>query len=320
VSLQRVRPPALFTGLCALLVLAVVSGIELGSVWSLDPVILWELRLPRVLNGCIVGAGLASAGAVYQGLFRNPLADPYLLGASGGAALGAVLVTILGLEPLAPWLFALSIGLSFGSMLLVYKVAQVNGRAPVETLVLSGVVFATFATALLMVLQIAFPFTTYEVTVALMGSLTPAPLGVFVPAAAICLGGIAVSTYYARDLNAIACGEEFASNLGLAVERLKRLLFFAASLLVGAAVTLGGLIGFLGLVVPHLVRLFSGPDHRVVIPASSIAGAAILVFSDAFARTVFAPKDIPVGVVTALCGAPFFVFLLQRRKRPLLGL
>jgi iron complex transport system permease protein len=304
------------------LLLAAVSIVSLmiGPAGAEGGVIL-RLRLPRVALGILVGGTLAVSGAVFQGVLRNPLADPYILGTSTGGALGASLGLMLlsGLSTLASLLLpVLSFTGSFLTTLLVYLLSKRGSRVPRETLLLSGVIVGTLFGALIMFLMTWARRELHEILYILMGYLGMIWTGetvmmVIVVALMVALGG-AIVYLHARDLNLLGLGEEQAFSLGVDVERTKLVLFFCASLITGAVVSLSGLIGFVGLVVPHIARRALGPDHRILIPASFLAGASLLVLSDMVARTLFI-QEIPVGAVTALFGTPFFISLLWREGR-----
>jgi iron complex transport system permease protein len=284
---------------------------------SRDSSIILDLRLPRTISGVLVGAALSLAGAVLQALLRNPLADPFVLGISSGAAVGAVLAILVGVGSTFLGNYAVP-GAAFGgallTLLLVYFIARIGGRVPTQTLLLSGVIVSSFFSAIIMFLISATSNEKiYNVTFWLMGSLeylASQSLGVMF---LYLLVGGGVLFALARDLNLLALGEETASELGVEVERAKRIAFVFASLITGAVVSVSGLIGFVGLVVPHLVRMIWGPDHRFLLPASALMGGILLVIADTVARTIVAPSEIPVGVVTAMGGAPFFVYLLRKK-------
>jgi iron complex transport system permease protein len=282
--------------------------------------ILLEIRLPRIALGAFVGAALAVAGASYQGLFRNPLADPYLLGVASGAGLGAVLAFVL---PFPPELYGVGIvqvmaflGAS-GAVALVFGLARVGRTVPTVTLILAGVALGSMlsaASAYLMYrfgdrLLVIYGWLIGGFNVATWGQVRLVAPGVLISAVAIALGG--------RMLNVLQLGEEQAAALGVPVERVKLLLVLAATLATASAVSAGGLIGFVGLIVPHAVRLLVGPDYRRLVPLAALGGAAFLVAADAAARALPGPVELPVGVVTAGCGAPFFLYLLRRQKRAL---
>jgi iron complex transport system permease protein len=256
---------------------------------------------------------------VLQALLRNPLADPFVLGISSGAAVGAVLAILVGVGSTFLGNYAVP-GAAFGgallTLLLVYFIARIGGRVPTQTLLLSGVIVSSFFSAIIMFLISATSNEKiYNVNFWLMGSLeylASQSLGVMF---LYLLVGGGVLFALARDLNLLALGEETASELGVEVERAKRIAFVFDSLITGAVVSVSGLIGFVGLVVPHLVRMIWGPDHRFLLPASALMGGILLVIADTVARTIVAPSEIPVGVVTAMGGAPFFVYLLRKKGR-----
>jgi len=282
-----------------------------------DEDILMKVRLPRVLIACVVGAGLALAGVVFQALLRNPLAEPYILGVSSGGSLGAVIAIILGISsikglstlPFFAFLGALS------TMFLVYSIARIGGRVPTHTLLLAGVIVNAFFAAIIMFLvSIVRADETHRFLLWSMGNLelVETKLTVMVMSLII-LGGFALY-YHAQAFNLFSLGEESAAQLGGEVERVKKMAFVLASLITGAAVSACGIIGFVGLIVPHMVRMTIGADHRILMPTSALAGASFLVAADTVARTIIAPTEIPVGVVTAICGGPFFIYLLRRKR------
>jgi iron complex transport system permease protein len=293
-------------------------GIQPFSEWTAqDSSIILNIRLPRVTLGILVGASLSISGGVLQALLRNPLADPFVLGISSGAAVGAVVAILFGLGATILGSYAVP-GTAFCGALLtllfVYFLARVQGRIPASTMLLAGVIVNAFFSAIIMFLiSLTSDERLYNITFWLMGNLdsvTPQTLG------AIFLyfifgGGVLFSL--TKDLNLMSLGEEAASELGLNVEKTKKVAFIFTSLITGAVVSVSGLIGFVGLIIPHMVRMIWGPDHRFLIPASAILGAILLVLADTIARTLMAPSEIPVGVVTALGGAPFFVYLLRRK-------
>ena len=281
-------------------------------------VIMVQIRLPRVLMGFLVGASLAGIGVTLQALLRNPLADPYVLGVSSGAALGVSLAMLLGigtgfaLLPTLP-LFGFLGGLL--SLVLIYRLAQSQGRLPVHSLLLAGVILNAILTALIMfITTIMDPNRSAGLMAWLMGSLTapsyPA-LGVFVLYVAVVL---AILMHKAQMLNVMTLGEDIARSLGIETEWVKKQLFVLTALLTGAVVSVSGMIGFVGMVIPHVVRMLVGSDHRLLFPASALVGGMFLVVSDTIARTLLAPSEIPVGIVTALAGGPFFLYLLLCRK------
>lgn len=292
--------------------------VDIEKDWSdSDELILMEWRLPRILIACVVGAGLALAGVVFQALLRNPLAEPYILGVSSGGSLGAVIAIILGIESikgLSILPFFAFLG-SLSTMFLVYSIARIGGRVPTHTLLLAGVIVNAFFSAIIMFLvSIVRATETHKFLLWSMGNLTPGETRLTIMAMSlIVLGGIALY-YHAQAFNLFSLGEESAAQLGVEVERVKKVAFVLASLITGAAVSTCGIIGFVGLIVPHMVRMVIGADHRILMPASALAGASFLIAADTVARTITAPAEIPVGVVTAICGGPFFIYLLRRKR------
>ncbi|MBI3975579.1 MAG: iron chelate uptake ABC transporter family permease subunit [Armatimonadetes bacterium] len=303
-------------------VLLRAAGVPIEPTWPPEAAtIILALRLPRVALAALVGLGLAGAGVVFQGIFRNPLADPYLIGVSAGAALGATVAIVRGAEaglgglgavgavPVAAFLGALAV--SYG----VYRLARRGTDVPVEDLLLAGIAVGAFLAAVISLLQLAGGESLQRVIFWVMGGFAGRTWAHIALAAPYALGGLALAWLYGRDLNVLQVGEEGALQLGVDVPRVKRILLVCGSLMAAAAVATSGLIGFVGLVVPHLMRLVVGPDHRVLLPAAALAGAVILILADLIARTAITPAEIPVGVVTALLGAPFFLYLLLRGRR-----
>ena len=277
-----------------------------------DRYIVLSLRLPRIALAATVGAALAAAGAVMQGFFRNPLADPSIIGVSTGAAAGAVLFIVAGaVVPFGLPVAALVGGLvtAFG----VYLIATRDGRTPVATLLLAGVAVQAFLGALISLLMIRADDQGLRRAVYwLVGTLSGADWSEVAVVAAVTLVGFAVLASYGRDLNVLLLGEADAHAVGVEVERSKRVLLAVSSVLTGAAVMYVGVVGFVGLVVPHVLRLLVGPDHRFLLPTSAVGGAAFLVVADTIARA--GPETVPVGIVTAFVGAPFFLYLLRSRE------
>ena len=281
--------------------------------------IIFKVRLPRVILGGLVGMSLAVTGGCFQGLFKNPMADPYVIGVSSGASLGAALAIVFSWKL---YLFGANwavIILAFAGALLtvytVYNIARVGSRIPVSALLLAGVAVASFLTAMVSFLVLLGSDTMHGIMFWIMGSLAGSSWPLVVMMLPFAFFGTAVIITHARSLNAILLGEEQAQHLGIDVEHVKRMLFAASSLVVAAAVAVSGVIGFVGLIVPHAVRLLVGPDHKLLLPASGIAGGLFLIICDALSRVVMAPAEIPVGIITAVAGAPFFVYLLRKRKR-----
>jgi iron complex transport system permease protein len=285
---------------------------------NVDAQIFFLARMPRVLAGAVVGAALASAGVVLQALLRNPLATPFTLGVSAGAALGAVLAITIGatatLGPLSTVPLA-SLGGASVAAILVYALATRPGR-PMSTsvLLLAGVTLNSFFSALILFVQYMGDFTeTYRTVRWLMGDLDVGGFGPVWAALPLILAAFVIFALLPSSLNLLSVGADSAATRGVDVGRTQRLSFLSAALATSAAVSLAGPIGFVGIVVPHLVRLMVGVDHRVVLPASALFGAAFLVACDLVARTILAPVEVPVGVVTAMFGGPFFLWMLVRK-------
>jgi iron complex transport system permease protein len=276
------------------------------------------VRLPRALAAALVGAALGVSGAVMQGLFRNPLASPYVLGLASGASAGAALVIALGLQALWGW-FALPLGAFLGGALvvtLVYGIARSAKGPATLTLILAGVALGALFSAItsLFIALSPEPLKMQTIVFWLMGSLGRARWDLLPGLAAVVAFGVVVLKLFARDLNVLSLGEEGARHLGIRPERLEKLLLGVVTLLTGMAVALAGTIGFVGLITPHALRLIIGPDHRVLLPAAALGGALFLMLADVAARTLLAPVELPVGILTALCGAPFFLYLLLTRR------
>ena len=290
-----------------------------GTLGDAERAILFDVRVPRVLLAALLGGALTVAGVVFQGLLRNPLADPYVLGVSGGASIGGVVALLLGLGGAGAWLSGLGVPVlaflgALGSLLLIERIATVGGRMTVYTILLTGAIFNAFSAALIFFIQsVASLQQLHAIVFYLMGRVPSfgfRTLGLLALAIAATAGALILM---GREFNALALGEEGAQQLGVDVERVKRRSFVLGSLLTALAVSVAGLIGFVGLVVPHLLRLVLGPDHRLLLPAALFGGAAFLVLADLIARVLIAPNELPVGVVTALIGGPFFLYLLRQR-------
>lgn len=334
---RDIRPGALIAMLFAALLAALVAGIAFGAVsvapadvagalgraitgrssGMLDTLVV-QVRLPRVLMAALVGAALAGAGAIYQALFRNPLADPYILGVSSGAGLGAMIALTLtaqvtavryGAVPLAAFAGALL------TMLLVTRLAAWRGRLDTASLLLAGVAISYTLAAMTSFLMVFAREQMATVVFWMMGGLGAASWPYLAMLTPMFLVGAVLAMTFPRELNLMLLGDERAGHLGVNVARFKLYSLAVASLLTASAVAIAGLIGFVGLMVPHMVRLVLGPDHRSLLPASFLGGATVLVLADLIARVVLAPVEIPVGIVTALIGGPFFVWLLVKGER-----
>jgi iron complex transport system permease protein len=320
VSGGAARDALAFGALLAALALAVGVGLAVGSVAQPTREILLEIRLPRVLLAGLVGAALASTGALLQPLLRNPLADPYLLGISGGAALGGVLARVGGSALAASLAIGAAVPLcAFAGALVasaaLYAVTSVGGRpAPGQSLLLCGVVFNAFASALILFVLTAADLDqvagSFVWLIGSIGYVEPWLIGALAGLVALSL---AVGVHDAHALNLLTQGDEVASQLGVDTDAVRRRILLASAALIGAAVSIAGLIGFVGLVVPHALRLVLGSDHRRIVPASALLGAAFLIAADTLARSALPPRELPVGAFCALVGGPVFVVLLRRQ-------
>ncbi len=295
--------------------------VDITPHWTsaLETIIL-EIRLPRIILAGLVGAALAIAGATYQGLFRNPLADPYLIGVAQGAALGAVVGFVLPIDWQGLGLGTVPLFAFIGALLsvaVVYTVARVGKVMPVTTLILAGVALGALLSSIVSFLIITSPEQIHGIMFWLMGSFSLtqwSEVAFVLPYMAV---GVGVLLVYARSLNVMQLGEEQAQQLGIDVEKLKLILLTAATLVTAAAVSFVGIIGFVGIIIPHAVRLIWGPDYRFLLPLSVLVGAIFLILTDIVARTILAPSEVPIGIITAFCGAPFFLYLLRRRTKVL---
>jgi iron complex transport system permease protein len=336
--LSRARFARVMLALAALLCLAGLVGLALGpstvspgdvlrllldgEVEGAAADIVWRIRMPRIVLAALVGACLSVAGVVFQALLRNPLADPFILGVSGGAALGGITmlsfggVLGLGYAAVPPAAFA-------GAVLataLLYFVAGSRGRVSATNLLLTGVVFNAFASAAIVFLASAAGLSEgTRIYLWLIGNLSAARIDVGWWLVVFLAAGLTCAVALSRSLNLLALGEEVAEQLGVPVARHQRMLLLATSLMVGAAVSVAGLVGFVGLIIPHLLRLVFGPDHRLLVPASALGGAAFLVLCDTCARTMLGGRELPVGAVTAVVGGPLFLMLLRRHQLRVLG-
>ena len=280
--------------------------------------ILLQVRLPRILLGFLVGCSLASVGVALQALLRNPLADPYVLGVSSGAALGAAVGVLFGAGTTFLADTALpACGFAGGllALVVIYRMAATYGQLPIHSLLLTGVILnAIFSALIMFITSILEPNRSYGMMAWLMGTLTAPTYSSLVGLVIYLVIGLCLLFSQMRVLNILALGEESARTLGVDTERSKRFLFVLTALVTGAVVSVSGMIGFIGMVVPHAVRLVLGADHRLLLPASALVGGTFLMSADTVARTLIAPTEIPVGIITALAGGPFFVYLLLWRK------
>jgi iron complex transport system permease protein len=279
--------------------------------------IILQIRMPRILTGVLVGAALAAAGVLYQGIFKNPMADSYVLGVSAGASVGASLSILFGVGFTFLGVGIAQIAAFVGGLLtifLVYNISRVGSRVPVSTLLLSGIAVTIFLSAIVAILQTIASEKLHAIVFWLIGGFSNVQWkDVWAVLPFVVIGTVA-SYFFARDLNLLALGDDTAQHLGVNVDRVKKWLLVFSSLITAAAVSISGMIGFIGLMIPHMTRIVIGPDHRILFPTSTIIGAIFLVVCDAVARVIVAPVEVPVGVITALSGGPFFIYLLRKKK------
>jgi iron complex transport system permease protein len=289
--------------------------INIHSHWPayLESIII-GVRLPRVLLGAVVGAALGIAGCSMQGMFRNPMASPYVTGIASSAAFGASLIIILGLGRgwIAPSAFLFSVSTAF----LVYSMAKVRGKVPVGTLLLAGIAISLFFSALVSFTEyVAGEKELRQIVFWLMGGLWASNWNKLITILPLIFLGSMGIVFFSRDLNLLLMGEESALNLGVDVENVRKMVLVLASLVTASAVAACGVIGFVGVIIPHIMRILVGPDHRILLPSSFLAGAIFLIWTDTLARRIIAPTELPVGIITAILGVPFFLFLLRSRKK-----
>lgn len=287
---------------------------------SIAKIIVWELRFPRVIMGALVGMALAVAGTIMQAIFRNPMADPFIIGIASGASVGASIAIIAGGTVVFLAGFILPIFAFVGALvtlLVVYFVANVRGTIRTDTLLLSGIAVGSFMAAVTSFLTYFSGEYLRPIIFWLMGGLTlvEGDWESVVISALIIIPSCIICVFYSRPLNLLLLGEETARHRGLNVQQMQRVLLVLASLITGVSVAFTGVIGFVGLIIPHMVRLIAGPDHRVLLPISAFSGASFLILADVIAKTILFPSEVPVGIITAFCGAPFFLYLLRRHKR-----
>jgi iron complex transport system permease protein len=305
----------------ALLLLAAMAGscllgaadLQLDELWH-SPIFL-NLRLPRVLMSVMVGAILSVCGAAYQSVFRNPLTDPYVLGVSSGASLGAAVAILLGMEALMWGVGGMALVTALLTVLLIYRIASIGNRMHTTTLLLTGVCLTLLISALISFLMVLNQEKMDAIIFWTMGSFGSSSWADVLMLAPVAVVGIAVVLWHGRDLNLLLAGSEAARSMGVEVERVKRVLLVATTLMVAFAVSSCGVIGFVGLIVPHAVRLVAGPDNRKVVPYAMLCGALFVLVCDTLARYMLRPSELPVGSLTSLVGAPMFIYLLYKNKK-----
>ena len=292
--------------------------IDLSDIADSSVSIIWNIRLPRVLLGAFIGASLSIAGAAFQGMFKNPMADPYVIGISSGAALGATLAIVFKINIMILGFSGISLFAFLGALAavsVVYNIARIKNKVPVTTLLLSGVAVGQFLTAIMSFIMVLSDKDMVKITYWTLGSLSGKgwePVLRMVIPSVTCMIAIC---FFARDLNILLTGEESAQSLGIDVEKTKTYILLLGTFVTAISVSVSGIIGFVGLIIPHIVRLLVGPDHRILLPASLLSGSIFMIFADTIARTLISPIEIPVGIITALFGGPFFIYLLRTKKK-----
>ena len=305
----------LFLLLAAMLGCSMLGVVHFGWADMWQSPIFWNLRMPRIVLSALVGAALSVCGAAYQSVFRNPLTDPYVLGISSGASLGAAIAILLGLEAYLLGVGACALVSGLLTILVIYRIASIGNRMHTTTLLLTGVCITFLMSALISFLMVLRQDKMDSIIFWTMGSFASASwtdVAIVAPVVAV---GIGVVLYHCRDLNLLLAGSETAKSLGVEVERVKKVLLLATTLMVAFCVSTCGVIGFVGLVVPHCIRLVSGPDNRRIVPYAIVVGALFLLLCDTMARTLLMPAELPVGSLTALVGAPLFIYLLYKNKK-----
>lgn len=292
--------------------------IDVSNIQRSHVAIIQNIRLPRVLLSFLVGYGLSIVGVAFQGMLKNPMADPFIVGTSSGAALGASIAILLKLNKMFFGVGIVSIFAFIGALLatlIVYNMARIKGKVPVTTLLLAGIATGQFFTA---IMSFIMTISTKDVSTIIfwtMGSFSGRGWNHIQIAIVPVLLGSIIIYIFAKDLNIMLLGEDSAQNMGVETEKVKKIILITSVLITAFLVSVSGIIGFVGLIVPHMVRLLIGPDHRILIPASGLIGGIFLIVADTLSRTIIAPTELPVGIITALAGCPFFIYLLRKTKR-----
>lgn len=291
--------------------------VDVSDILPTHQIIIWSIRLPRVLLAVLVGSSLAIAGAAFQGMFKNPMADPFVIGISSGAALGATIAIILRVSISFIGISAISMFAFIGALItvfIVYNISRIKDKVPVTTLLLAGIAIGQFLTAIMSLLMVIYSNDMAKIIYWTMGSLAGKGWDPLKRISLPVIISIVLINFFARDLNIMLTGEDSAKSLGINVEKIKMYVLILGTFMVSMVVSVSGIIGFVGLIIPHIVRIIIGPDHRVLLPASALTGGIFMVFADTIARTIISPVEIPVGIITALFGGPFFLYLLKKTK------
>lgn len=292
--------------------------IDITNIKKSHQVIMWSVRLPRIFLGVLVGSSLAIAGAAFQGLFQNPMADPYIMGISSGAALGASLAIVFKINIKLLNIPSISIFAFLGGIIavfLVYNIGTVENKISTSRLLLSGIAVGQFLTAIMSIIMVLYSNDLSKIIFWTMGGLAGKGwdpfMGIVVPTV---LSMIFIS-FFSRDLNIMLTGEKEAKSMGVDIEKIKLYILVLGTFMTAMVVSVSGIIGFVGLIIPHVIRIIMGPDNRILIPASGLVGGIFIIVTDTIARTIISPVEIPVGIITSLFGGPFFIYLLKRGKK-----
>ncbi len=292
--------------------------IDASDISPQDIKVIFDIRLPRIFMAIIVGIALSSSGVIFQGVFRNPMADPYIIGVSAGAAFGATIgllfagnIKLISLSTTSIFAFLGAIGTTF----LIYNISKIKGKISVLTLLLSGVALSSLLTSIISLIMIYRTQDLAKVYFWIMGGLSNSSWTNFMTVMPVIVIIMAASSFFMRDLNVMSLGDERANQLGVQTEKLKQVLLILASIMAAAAVSVSGIIGFIGLITPHIMRMIVGPDHKILYPTAAISGGIVLLLSDTIARIILSPREIPVGIITSIIGVPFFIYLLVKSKR-----
>lgn len=291
--------------------------IDISDIADSHQIIIWSIRLPRVLLGVLVGASLSMAGATFQGMFKNPMADPFVIGISSGAALGAAIAIILKVNISFISTSTISVFAFIGALLAVftvYNIARIKNKVPVTTLLLAGIAIGQFLTAIMSFLMVVYSNDMEKIIYWTMGTLAGKGWEPLTKISIPIIVSMILINFFAKDLNIMLTGEENAKSLGVDVEKTKIYILILGTFMVSMAVSVSGIIGFVGLIIPHIVRIVIGPDHKILLPTSALVGGIFMIFADTIARTIISPVEVPVGIITALFGGPFFLYLLKKKK------
>lgn len=294
--------------------------IDVSEISDSYQTIILSIRLPRVLLGVLVGASLSTAGATFQGMLKNPMADPYIIGISSGAALGATICIVFKLDFNIFGISSLSLLAFIGalfSVLIVYNIAKVKNKVYTTTLLLAGVAIGQFFTAIMSFLMVIYSKDMTKIIYWTLGSLAGKGWSPIIKISIPTILSILLINIFARDLNILLIGEESAHSLGVEVEKTKIYILVLGTFMTSMVVSVSGIIGFVGLIIPHIVRIMFGPDHKILLPCSALIGGIFMIFTDTIARTIVSPMEVPVGIITALFGGPFFIYLLRKKKKTL---